>query len=218
MLGEDIMNEKEIYTNSIMTFAFTNDGRMIVKKDKDGKLDTLPWLFTGYHEKNSKIDYEDSIGVINNMNEYKERIQVFFAYHLRDCREAILNGFFTGEGSYLLDCGELYEKIANYQIEEMKNIHNPSYIRVNSDLYDGGINENGQQVINRIETRYVVLPNDDNIENYPDLEAKTIDELRENYSLLSNKVILGISGEDGKIMESFINRLNSTNKSVSPKP
>ena len=34
--------KEEQYTNSILTFAFTNDGKMIVRKDKDGKIDTLP--------------------------------------------------------------------------------------------------------------------------------------------------------------------------------
>lgn len=83
------MNNEEIMTNSILTFAFTNDGRMIVKKDKEGKIDTLPWIFLGYREKNSETDYEDSIWVMNNMDNYKERIATFFAYHLRNSRNAI---------------------------------------------------------------------------------------------------------------------------------
>ena len=45
------MNENEIYTNSILTFAFTSDGQIIVRKDKDGKIDTLPWIFMGYRWK-----------------------------------------------------------------------------------------------------------------------------------------------------------------------
>ena len=211
------MNEKEIYTNSILTFAFTNDGRMIVRKDKNGKMDTLPWIFMGHREKDSKTDYEDSIWVMNNMDEYKERVAIFFAYHLKNSRNAILDEFFIGNGNHLCDVGELHEKIANHQIEEMKTIHTPSYIRVNRGLYDGGTNQNGQQIINRIETRYVVLPSDENIENFPELETKEFGELREEYGSLSDKILLGITGEGGKIMESFINQLNSLNKSVSPK-
>lgn len=211
------MKKKYIYTNSILTFAFTNDGRMVVRKDKDGKIDTLPWIFMGYREKDSKTDYEDSIWVMNNMGDYKERIAIFFAYHLRNSRQAILDGWFIGNSNSLLDIGELHEKIANHQIEEMKTIHTPSYIRVNRGLYDGGTNSNGQQIINRIETRYIVLPSDENIERFPELETKDLEELKEDFSLLSDKMVLGITGEDGRIMESFINQLNSLNKSVSPK-
>lgn len=64
-------------------------------------------------------------------NEYKERIAIFFVYHLRNSRNAILDGWFIGNSNTLLDVGELHEKIANHQIEEMKTIHTPSYIRVN---------------------------------------------------------------------------------------
>ncbi len=211
------MSEKEIYTNSILTFAFTNNGQIVVRKDKEGKIDTLPWIFTGYRERDSKTDYEDSIWVMNNMDEYKERIATFFAYHLRNSRKAILDGWFIGNGNALLDVGELHEKIATHQMEEMKTMYTPSFIRVNSDLYDGGINQNGQQVINRIETRYIILPSDEDIEKFPELEVKELEELREDFSLLSNKMILGITGKDGEIMEAFINQINSLNKGSSKK-
>lgn len=212
-----MMNENEIYTNSILNFAFTSDGQIIVRKDKDGKMDTLPWIFMGYREKDSKTDYEDSIWVMNNMDEYKERIATFFAYHLRNSRKAILDGWFIGNGNALLDVGELHEKIANHQIEEMKSIHIPSFIRVNRGLYDGGLNQNGQQVINRIETRYIVLPSGEDIERFPELEIKELDVLKEDFSLLSNKMIMGITGEDGKIMESFVSQMDSLNRSSSHK-
>lgn len=67
------MKEKEIYTNSILTFAFTKNGRMIVRKDKYGKIDTLPWIFMGIEKKDSKTDYEDSIWVMN----IKKELQYF---------------------------------------------------------------------------------------------------------------------------------------------
>lgn len=35
------MDEQNIYTNSILTFAFTSDGQIIVRKDREGKLDTF---------------------------------------------------------------------------------------------------------------------------------------------------------------------------------
>ncbi len=211
------MYEKEIYTNSILTFAFTNDGKIVVRKDKNGKIDTLPLIFMGYRDKNSKTDYDDGIWIMNSMDEYEERIATFFAYHLRNSRNAILDGWLIGNKNSLLDVGYLYEKIASYQIQEMKTINTSSYIRVNRGLYDWGTNQNGQKIINKIETRYIVLSSDENIENFPELETKDIEELKGNFSLLSNKMLIGITGEDGKIMESFISKLNSLNKSTSSK-
>jgi len=216
-LGDVVMEKEEIYTHSILTFAFTNDGRIIVRKDKEGKLDTLPLLFMGYRETGSKTDYEDSIWVMNHMDEYKERIATFFTYHLRDGRNGILTEWFIGNGNNLLDVGELHEKIANHQIKEMKTMQTPSYIRVNRGLYDGGINQNNQQIINRMETRYLVLPSDVEIEEFPELEAKELDELRKEIDLLSDKMVLGITGEEGENMESFINQLIALNKNISPK-
>ena len=211
------MNENDIYMNSILTFAFTNTGQIVVRRDKEGKLDTLPWLFMGYREKDSKIDYEDSIWIMNNMDEYKERMATFFAYHLRNSRKAIVDGWFVGNYNILLDVGKLHEKIASYQIQEMKTMSSPSFIRVNSGLYDGGFNQKNQQIINRIETRYIVLSSNEEIEKFPELEAKELDELRENFGLLSNKMILGITGEDGKIMESFVHQMDSLSKSPAPR-
>lgn len=211
------MEEKEIYTNSILTFVFTNDGQIIVRKDKNGKLDTLPQLFYGYRKKDSTTDYEDSIWVINHPDEYKERIESFFIYHLRNAREAFLNNFFKAKGNRLLDIGTLNKKIANSQIEEMKDSYVPSYIRVNNELYDGGQNEHNQQIIHSIETRYIVLPNEDDIELFPELEAIEVAELRKQYALLSSRVTLGVTGEDGEIMDDFINQLKYLNKSVSSK-
>lgn len=203
-----------VYTNSIITYAFTNDGKMIVRKDTEEKIDTLPWIFLGCRDENDAMDYENSIWVMNHMDEYKEKISSFFAYHSKD-GNAIIDGFCTGS-DILLDVGELHEKIAANQIEEMRTLNVPSYIRVNRGLYDGG-EQNGQSVINRIETRYVVLPSTERIENYPNLEAKYLDELREDFSLLSDKIILGITGEEGKIMESFLGQLTSFHKESSSK-
>lgn len=205
--------KEEQYTHSILTFAFTNDGKMIVRKDKDGKIDTLPQIFMGYREFGSKIDYEDSIWVMKNIDDYKERIAIFFAYHLRNASSSISNGFFVGNENGLLDCGELHKSIEKYQIFEMRTLSIPSYIRVNRELYDSGINM-GHKIINRIETRYVVLPQNENIENYPRLEAIEFNKLKEDLGLLSDRVILGITGNDGEIMESFISQLKSIDKSA----
>jgi len=61
------------YTNSIITYAFTNDGKMIVRKDTEEKIDTLPWIFLGCRDENDAMDYENSIWVMNHMDEYKEK-------------------------------------------------------------------------------------------------------------------------------------------------
>ena len=171
----------------------------------------------GYRELGSKTDYEDSIWVMNNIDDYKERIAIFFAYHFRNSSSSISNGFFVGNGNYLLDCGELHKSVEKYQIFEMRTLSTPSYIRVNRELYDSGINM-GHKIINRIETRYVVFSHNQNIEDYPRLEAIDLGTLKEDFRLLSDKIILGITGKDGEIMESFIGQLKSMNKgSVSNK-
>lgn len=207
------MSEKEIYLNSVLTFAFTNDGKIIVRKDKDGKLDTMPWLFMGYRERGSKTDFDESIWVMNNIDDYKERISTFFAYHVRNAKQAVLKGFFTGNEKNLLDVGTLNKKIAKQQIAEMQTLATPSFIRVNNELYDGGINPEGRQVINRVETRYIVFSEDGEIANFPELEAKELNELAQEIGMLSYKMILGTTGENAEIMKDFVEQLKSLNKS-----
>lgn len=208
--------EENVYTDSVLTFVFTNDGRIIVKKDKEGMIDTLPWMFMGYRATNSKMDYEDSIWVINNRDEYNEKIAEFFVYHLKGSRDSLLEGFIKGNANYLLDVGELHDRIAPYQIEEMKNGNTPSFIRVHNGSYDGGINKDGQQIINRIEIRYIVLPNSYEIEQFPELEALEFDRVSQDYKSLSHKMILGVTGTDGNLMKSFIDSLTSSNRGVKP--
>lgn len=209
--------DKEIYTKSILTFVFTNDGRMLVRKNKEEKLDTVPQIFFGYRKKENTTDFEDSIWVINHPDEYKERIAIFIAYHLRNSKKAILDGYFIANANRLLDVGKLHGKIANHQIEEMKSIHTPSFIRVNDEYYDGGLNQNNQQVINEIETRYIVLPADEDLEAFEDLEIIEVDELRRSFGLISSRIALGITGSDGEIMDTFISKLKSLEKSSSIK-
>lgn len=117
----------------------------------------------------------------------------------------------------MLDVGKLHGKIANHQIEEMKSIHTPSFIRVNDEYYDGGLNQNNQQVINEIETRYIVLPADEDLEAFEDLEIIEVDELRRGFGLISSRIALGITGSDGEIMDTFINKLKSLEKNSSIK-
>lgn len=155
--------EQEVYQKAILTFAFTNDGRIITRRDKEGNLDTLPLLFMGYCEGNSKMDYDESVWVMNHLDDYKNKIANFFLYHLKNARSCFLNNFFTGKGDYLLDVGTLYEKISRYQVEEMKNLPTPSYIRISNELYKGS-----DHMLRQIETRYIVLSQDEDIENFPE--------------------------------------------------
>lgn len=209
------MNENEIYLNSILTFAFTNNGKIIVRKDKDGNLDTMPWLFMGYRERGAITDFEESIWVMNDIDDYKERISTFFAYHVRNAKNAVLKGFFIGNDKNLLDVGTLNKKIAKHQIEEMRTNHTPSFIRVNNESYDSGINEIGKQIINRVETRYIVFPEDGEIDIFPELEAKEFDELKEEFGMLSYKMVLGTTGENEEIMKSFVEQLKALSKTSS---
>lgn len=56
----------------------------------------------GYCERNSKIDYNASIWVMNDMDDYKEKIATFFAYHSKSTRSSILNEFLIGDGDLLI--------------------------------------------------------------------------------------------------------------------
>lgn len=199
------------YVDTILTFAFNINGRVVVKRNKAGKLDTLPWLFMGHREKESKMDYEDDIWIMNNREEYEERIATFFAYHLRNGRSAILNGYFYGNKNNLISVGTGFS-----QVEEMTKIQTPSYINVNQEFYDLGTRVAGQNIFHRIETRYIVLPNDD-IKDFPELELVELQALKQNFKDLSTKIILGITGEDGEMMASFVSQLEYLNKTTSRK-
>lgn len=207
------MKKEPIYTLSILSFTFTNDGKIITKKDKDEKIDTLPQLFMGYSERDSKINYEESHWVINHIDDYKEKIATFFAYN-SSAKQGIIKGFLIGNSNTLIDVGQLHDSIAPYQIMEMKTLDKPSYIRVSKNYYDGGEIEKNQEIINEIEIRYIVLPKEENIDLYPELEAFELEQLQEELLLdsLSSKMILGITGEEGKQMKEFIHQLKTLNK------
>lgn len=213
------MQKDPIYTNSICTFAFTNDGKIITVKDKEGKLDTLPQLFMGYREEGCKTDYKDNIWVMTHRDDYAQRIAEFFSYHNKKDRYALINEFRIASRSYFLDVGSLTDSLANHQIEEMKNMETASYIRVHRGYYDSGVNQNNQPIINEIETRYVVLSSSIKIEPdlYPDLEAKTFEELTEKMdsNILSTKMLFGLIGEEGRIMSTFVNTLKACEKKKS---
>lgn len=206
------MDENTIYRHSILTYAFTNDGKIITRKDAEGKLDTLPWLFMGYHPKDSRPDYEGGVWVMNNPDEYKEKIATFFAYYLKNARQAIINGFFVGDGTRLLDVGELNRKIAKHQIEEMKTLNVPSFIRVNREAYESSKTLGEEPTINQTEIRFVVLPKEDKIEDFPELKALEISELSNEICFLSDKMVIGTTGKNGEIMAEFVNQLKSLNK------
>lgn len=201
-----------VRTHSILSFVFTRDGKMLVGKNAEGKLDTLPWLFLGYREEGSILNFDDSIWVINDKDEYQERISLYMAYQSRNSKNGILNGFLSANGGHLIDVGQLHEKIAEQQIEEMVTLSQPSYIRVSSGMYDGGVNKYGQEIINEIETRYVVMSENDNIEDFPDFHAMDVSEVKRNLSLTSDKIILGVTGSDGERMEKFAGKLKSMAK------
>lgn len=209
--------DKEIYTKSILTFVFTNDGKMLVRKNKEEKLDTVPQIFFGYRKKENTTDFEDYIWVINHPDEYHERIASFISYQSKTKKRSVLNKFIEGNPYHIQDCGNFYKKFADFQIEEMKRTTKASFIRVNDEYYDGGVNQNNQQVINQIETRYIVLPADEDLEEFEDLELIEVDELRRSFGLISSRIALGITGSDGEIMDTFIRKLKSLEKSSSIK-
>lgn len=207
------MEKQPIYTNSILTFVFTADGKLVVKNNKEGKIDTLPLLFMGYKEQDAKNDYEDSIQIINSRDDYSTAISNFFLYYGKETKNAFLDEWIISNPGYLLDCGQLTDSIRDNQIEEMANIDIPTYIRVNREYYDYGTYE-GQQVVNEIETRYLVLPSNIDISDYHHLETKELEEITANIdmNILSDKIIIGTTGTNKNKMKSFVGTLKTLNK------
>lgn len=215
------MEKEPIYAKSILTFAYTLDGKIIVKKDKDGKLDTLPLLFMGHRERGAKIDYEDSIGVISDEKEYETRIAEFFGYYQKATSKALIDGFVIGNPNALFNYGRLLESIHDEQITEIIDNAIPGYISVGKKYYDYGENQLGQGIINEIETRYLILPKTVELSNYNQLEAKELDEIMPSTltNEISYKMFIGTTGEEKREMQAFINTIKQVTKSdiTSPK-
>lgn len=201
------MQDIPIYVHSIMTTMFTKDGDMVVVINKNKELDTLPQYFLG-QKPDKKYTGEGGIDILNSKEEYKEAVAYFLSLKSKASDTGIQNGFLVGNKESLTDCGELYPKIATSQIEEMKQMKTPSFIRIKKDTCDMTL-EN-QEVRNEMEIRYIVLP-DFEEKDFQDVKVFTIEELEELHQegkvKLSSRLLWQMSGEELKEVKRFANNL-----------
>ncbi len=212
--------DEPIYVESIMTVVFTSSGNIVFVKNKKGELDTVPQYFLGRKEAGSRgYNEETHIGVLNDLIDYEEEVAYFFGKHDPRYEESIVEaGFFKGNPESLLDCGELAPSISKFQIEEMANLDRGSFIRVSRETLDMGQNEQGQDIVNKMQVRYLVVPDSRNLASYRDFLVMTTEELcqllKKRESLISNKLLWFMSGEELKHASEFSEVLGSIEKNV----
>ena len=181
--------EEKPCVHSIMTMMFTKDGDVIVIKNEKNELDTLPQYFFGKKE-NKNYTGTGGIEILNQEQEYKEAVGYFLAVRSYISDTGIKNGFLIGNKEALMDCGELRPNLATQQIKEMKTLSKPSYIRIKRETFE--ITVENQQMLNQIQTRFVVIPEWD-----PE----------EHQELLSPRLLWQMSGEELKEVKRFANNL-----------
>lgn len=210
--------DEPIYVESIMTVVFTSSGQIVLVKNKKGELDTIPQYFLGRKEVGSReYNEETHIGVLNDLIDYEEEIAYFFGKHDPRYDESIVEaGFFKGNPESLLDCGELAPSISKFQIEEMANLDRASFIRVNNESIDTGNKEQGKDIINRMQVRYLVVPEKRNLSSYRNFLVMTVEELHQKFLKgdipFSSKLSWFMSGSDLQRLNSFSKELETAEK------
>ena len=199
--------QDKLYVSSIMRTVFTKDGDIVVIMNENQELDTLPQYFMGQREDNNYTG-EGGIDILNDQNDYVDAVGYFFSSKNKYTLEGIRNGFLVGNKNCLIDCGELHPKIASAQIEEMKNIKMPSFIRIKRDTFEIMIEK--QEVLNQIQTRYIVVPTLE-IDEYQNIKMFSPEELeelqREGKVKFSPRLLWQMSGEELKEIKKFSNNL-----------
>ena len=199
--------EEKPCVHSIMSMIFTKDGDVIVIKNDKNELDTLPQYFFGKKE-NKNYTGTGGIEILNQEQEYKEAVGYFFAVRSYSSDTGIKNGFLIGNKETLMDCGELRPNLATQQIKEMKTLSKPSYIRIKRETFE--ITVENQQMLNQIQTRFVVIPELDP-EEYQDVIIFAVEDLEkirdQNQELLSPRLLWQMSGEELKEVKRFSNNL-----------
>ena len=108
----------------------------------------------------------------------------------------------------LLYCGELHPRIASFQIEEMKHMKSPSFIRIKRETVE--IKVENQEILNQIQTRYIVDPtlDIDDYQNVKVMSPKELEELqREGKVRFSPRLLWQMSGDELKEIKRFSNNL-----------
>ena len=195
------------YVSSIMTTVFTKDGDMVVIINDNNELDTIPQYFMG-HRDDKNYTGEGGIDILNQEDDYKEAVGYFLASKSKSTDTGIKNGFLVGNKESLVDCGELYPRIASFQIDEMKHMQSPSFIRIKRDTVE--ITVENQEVLNQIQTRYIVDPtlDIDDYQNVKVISLKELEELqREGKVKFSPRLLWQMSGDELKEIKRFSNNL-----------
>lgn len=209
-----------MYVESIMTIVFTSSGELALVKNKKGEIDTIPQYFLGRKELGSKgYNEETNIGGLNDLLDYEEEISFYFGKHDPRYEESLVDqGFFKGNRNAILDCGELAPSISKSQIQEMANLDRSSFIRVSRESYDAGVNDQGIDMINRMQVRYLVVPDSRNLSSYRDFLVITVEEfcqmMKREDSPVSKKLAWFMSGNDLERVIQFSKELESVEKRV----
>lgn len=195
------------YVSSIMTTLFTKDGDMVVIINDNNELDTIPQYFMG-HREDKNYTGEGGIDILNQEDDYKEAVGYFLASKSKSTDTGMKNGFLVGNKESLVDCGELHPRIASFQIDEMKHMKSPSFIRIKRETVE--IKVENQEVLNQIQTRYIVDPtlDIDDYQNIKVMSPKELEELqREGKVRFSPRLLWQMSGEELKEIKRFSNNL-----------
>lgn len=205
---------ENVYTRSIMSMIFTATGDLVIVHNEENELDTVPQCFFGQKEAGARRRRGKEIRVLNSEIDYKSEIAYFLSeLDSNQPNFALETEWLTPNLNAILDCGELHESIAKFQIEEIANLEYPSFIRISQNTYDGGTLENGIQVINDISVRYITMSKLTNMKNYEGCEVISIEKLLEKINKpeieVSTNLRWFISGEELENIKKFSNQLRA---------
>ncbi len=183
-MSETICDQNLPRIHSIMTLVFTKDGDLVITKNGNQEIDTVPQYFLGRNQNVGEYD-ENNIGVINSELDYKTSMAKYLGKK-RGKYSTVkgLEELFIGNAQAIIDCGQLAKSIGSSQIQEMKYLDTPSFIRIKTleQKETNGI----APVIDKVHMRYMVLPNAIDINNFQDFTVIPLSELKE---LIENKAI-----------------------------
>lgn len=160
-----------------MTLVFTKDGDLVITKNGNHEIDTVPQYFLGRSQNVGKYD-ENNIGVINSELDYKTSMAKYLGKKRGEYSTTEeLEELFIGNEQTIIDCGQLAKSIGNIQIQEMKYLDSPSFIRIKTleQKETNGITS----VIDKVHMRYMVMPDAVDIKDFKDFTVIPPSELKE---------------------------------------
>lgn len=188
-LPNDDLNK--IIKQTILSVVFTRDGKLLIPINKDGQYCNFPkynvGIRDGYNINLAKNEVGPFLMYTANgdmESDYKEQIAFEIA---KKCKNISLSGleqgFLKGNMNALTDMGTLYPQIYKHQVNEMRNFSDTSFIRNGRNTYYL-YTQNGTEIYENVEYRYIVLPKkfDENkyrdcvVMSYADIEEITYKE------------------------------------------